>query len=130
VTTRRPRAAGAAAWAVLALEVIGSLLMWAPIPVAWVWVGARVYDVSDSFVAGASVWFAGFLATLWLVAAALTRLDCAWVELRRRAGHERAGGALTNVVVVSATIALAAFFLWFYVIGKAFVIPFMPSGRG
>lgn len=130
VTTYRPRAAGAAAWVVLALEVMGSLLMWAPIPVAWVWVGARVYDVSNSFVAGACAWFAGFLATLWLVAAALTRLDRAWIELRRRAGHERAGGALTNVVVVSATIALAAFFLWFYVIGKAFVIPFMPSGRG
>jgi hypothetical protein len=122
--------AGAGAWAVLGLEVIGSMLMWAPIPVAWVWVGARVYDGTGSFLAGGCAWFAGFLATLWLVAAALARIDRVWIELRRRAGHEQAGGALTNVVVVSATIALAAFFLWFYVIGKAFVIPFMPSGRG
>jgi len=32
--------------------------------------------------------------------------------------------------VVSATIALAAFFAWYYVLERAFVIPFMPSGGG
>ena len=120
-------AAGAASVAVLALEVLGSLMMWAPIPVAWVWVGARVYDATGSFAAGGCVWFAGFLATLWLTVALLTRIDRAWIGLRRKAGHPQTEGVLTNVVVVSATLALIAFFLWFYVIGQAFVIPFMPT---
>ena len=127
--SRSTRAATAAA-AVLALEVLGSLMMWAPIPIAWVWVGARVYEATNSFMAGASVWFLGFLASLWVAAAGLARLDRTWVRLRQRAGHPRSEGALTQVIVVSATVALAAFFLWFYVIGKAFVIPFMPSGGG
>ena len=126
----RRHATGLAAAAVLALEVLGSLLMWAPIPVAWVWVGARAYEATGSFAAGACAWFAGFLATLWLLIRALTRIDALWVALRRRAGHDQAEGALTYVVVVSATLALVAFLLWFYVIGQAYLIPFMPSGGG
>ena len=127
---RSRQAAVVGAAAVLALEILAGLMMWAPIPVAWVWVGARVYDATGSFVAGACVWFLGFAATLWITAAALARLDRVWVRLRQRAGSERQQGAMTNVIVVTATFALAAFFFWFYVIGKAFVIPFMPSGGG
>jgi hypothetical protein len=130
VTTRQRHAAAFGAAAVLALEVLGSLMMWAPIPVAWVWVGAHAYRATDSFLAGACVWFLGFTATLWLVAAVLARLDRVWVRLRQRAGRREAQGVLTPVLVVTSTFALAAFFLWFYVIGKAFVIPFMPSGGG
>jgi hypothetical protein len=59
---------------------------------------------------------------------ALARVDRVWVALRRRAGHDQREGALTQVVVISATIALVAFLLWYYVFGRAFVIPFMPNG--
>ena len=130
VTTRSQPLAAAAAAAVLLLEIVGALMMWGPIPVAWVWVGARVYDGTGSFMAGAVTWLVGFAATLWLVAGALARLDRIWIRLRNDAGDDRAQGAMTQVVVVTATFALAAFFLWFYVIGRAFVIPFMPNGGG
>ena len=100
----------------LAVEVIGSLLMWAPIPLAWIWVGARVYDATESFAAGGGVAFLGFVATTILAMAALTRIDRVWVALRRRAGHDQAQGALTQVVVVSFTLGILVFFLWFYVI--------------
>jgi hypothetical protein len=129
IARSHPTAAFGAA-AVLLLEVLAALMMWGPIPVAWVWVGARVYDGTGSFVAGAATWFLGFAATLWVVAGALARLDRIWIRLRNRAGDAQAQGAMTQVIVVTATFALAAFFLWFYVIGKAFVIPFMPSGGG
>lgn len=112
--------------AVLAVEVIGSLLMWAPIPLAWVWVGSRVYDATESFAASSGVAFLGFVATTILAMAALARIDRVWVALRRRAGHDQAQGALTQVVVVSFTLGILVFFLWFYVIEKAFIIPFMP----
>lgn len=132
MTTRsaQQQTATLVASAVLLLEVLGSLMMWAPIPIAWVWVGARVYDATGSFMAGACTWFLGFSATLWVTASALARLDRIWVRLRHRAGHPRPEGVLTRVIVATATLALAIFFLWFYVIGQAFVIPFMPNGGG
>ena len=37
----RRLAANAASVVVLAVEAIGSLMMWAPIPLVWFWVGAR-----------------------------------------------------------------------------------------
>jgi hypothetical protein len=129
IARSHPTAAVGAA-AVLTLEVLGALMMWGPIPVAWVWVGARAYDATGSFMAGAAVWFLGFAVTLWIVAGALARLDRIWIRLRQRSGDARAQGVMTQVIVVTATFALAAFFVWFYVIGKAFVIPFMPSGGG
>jgi hypothetical protein len=130
VIARKHQAPAVGAAAVLMLEVLGALMMWGPIPVAWVWVGARAYEATGSFVAGAAAWFLGFAVTLWIVALTLARLDRVWIRLRHRAGDARPQGVMTQVIVVTATFALAAFFLWFYVIGKAFVIPFMPSGGG
>jgi hypothetical protein len=120
-------ASEAACAAVLMVEAIGSLLMWAPIPLAWIWVGARAYDATGSLVAGGGVALVGFAATVTVAMAALARLDRFWVALRRRAGHDQAEGALTQVVVVSATLGLLLFLVWYYVLTHAFVIPFMPS---
>ncbi|TMK41426.1 MAG: hypothetical protein E6G56_04225 [Actinobacteria bacterium] len=107
--------------------MIGSLLMWAAIPLAWIWIAGRVYDGTDSLVAGGGVALLGLALTEALAAKALNRIDRVWVSLRRRAGHEQAQGALTRVVVVSATLGLLAFMVWYYVLSSAFIIPFMPS---
>jgi hypothetical protein len=112
---------------VVAAEAIGSLMMWAPIPIAWMWVGARVYEATGSLVADGAVVLLGFLATISLAMAALTRLDRVWVDLRRQAGHDQAEGALTRVVVISATLGILMFLLWYYVLSHAFILPFMPS---
>lgn len=120
------RRANAASTALLAVEIIGSLLMWAPMPLAWFWVGARVYDATGSIAADCGVTLLGFAATVIPSMMALTHIDSVWVTLRRRAGRDQAEGALTQVVVVSATLGLLLFLLWFYVFGRAFVIPFMP----
>jgi hypothetical protein len=124
--TLAPRFLGEAACAaVLAAETIGWLLVW-PMPFAWVWVGAQIYQGTGSVAAGGAVALAGFVASLKLAVMALTRIDGVWIALRRRAGHEQKQGALTQVVVVSATFGIILFLLWYYVIGQAYVIPFMP----
>lgn len=120
------RAANAACAAVLTVEVIGSLLMWAALPLAWLWVGGRVYAATSSLAADLGVAFLGFVATTVLAMAALVRTDGVWVALRRRAGHGQAQGALAQVMVVSAALGIFLFLLWFYVIQKAYLIPFMP----
>lgn len=121
------RTASVASLAVLVAEVVGSLLMWAPIPIAWMWVGARVYDATGSLMADGTVVLVGFFVTTVLVMRALTALDQLWVRLRLRAGHEQKGGVLTRVVVASATLGLLAFLVWYYVIEDAYILPFMPS---
>jgi hypothetical protein len=124
---RSQRAASIASAAVLTLEAVGSLMMWAPIPLAWMWVGGRVFVATGSLAADGGVAFLGFMATTYLAMAGLNRLDRTWVALRRRAGHDQKDGALTQVVVVSATLGIIAFLLWYYVLEQAYVLPFMPS---
>jgi hypothetical protein len=126
-TAAARRTATAASAGVLVVELVGTLMLWAPIPAAWMWIGARVYDATGSLLADGTVVLVGFLGTTVLTMSALNRLDELWVVLRRRAGHDQAQGALTRVVIVSATVGLLAFWVWFHIIEKAFVIRFMPT---
>lgn len=126
--TQGKTAPNRASLALLSVEAVGSLLMWAPIPLAWLWIGGRVFRATGSLGLDLAVAFLGFLATTALAVAMLTRVDRAWVESRRRSGHDQAEGALAEVVVASATFGLLIFLAWFYFLAdKAFVIPFMPS---
>ena len=112
--------------AIIVVELIVSLMMWAPIPLAWMWVGSHVYRVTGSLFADGAVVMLGFLATTTLAMIALNRLDQFWVTLRRRAGHRQKEGALTRVVVYSATLGLIGFGVWYYLLSDAFILPFMP----
>jgi small-conductance mechanosensitive channel len=122
------RGAHAASAAVVALEVIGALLMWGPIPLAWLWIGGRIYAATGSLAADGFIGFAGFIATVLVVVAGLRRIDAVWIGLRRRAGHDQAEGALQEVVTISGAFGLVAFALWYYAFSHAYVLPFMPSG--
>ena len=117
----------AACVAVLAAEALGTLVLWAPLPFAWIWIGGRVYALTGSLFADGSVALAGFAVTAWLAMRALARLDQRWIALRRRAGYAQPDGALTQVVVASATLGLTAFVAWYYLFSHAFILPFMPS---
>src|SRR5689334_24223011 len=87
---------------VLALEWAGALAMWAAVPLAWLWIGGRIYSLTGSLGADIAVAFGGFVSTLFVVLALLRRLDAGWVALRRRAGYEQSEGALPEVVTISA----------------------------
>ena len=119
--------AGLARGLLLVIEAAGSLAMWAGIPLAWLWLGGRVYSVTGSLGADLSVAFFGFVLTLFAALSGLRRVDGRWVALRRRAGYDQEEGALPQIVVVSATLALLLFFAWYYLFSHAYVIPFMPS---
>ena len=117
----------AACVAVLAAEALGTLLLWAPLPFAWTWIGGRVYALTGSLFADGVVALVGFAACAGFAMRGLARLDQTWIALRRRAGYTRSQGALTQVVVVSATLGLAGFAVWYYLVSHAFILPFMPS---
>jgi hypothetical protein len=121
------RGGRAACAVVLAAEAFGTLVLWAPLPFAWIWIGGRAYAVTGSLLADGSVALLGFAASAFLAMRGLARLDEVWISLRRRAGYPQSQGALTQVVVVSATLGIAAFLLWYYLFSNAFILPFMPS---
>ena len=121
------RVGRAACAAVLAAEAFGTLVLWAPLPFAWIWIGGRVYAVTGSLLADGSVALVGFAVSAFLAMRGLARLDELWIALRRRAGYAQSEGALTQVVVVSATLGIGAFPLWYYLFSNAFILPFMPS---
>jgi hypothetical protein len=121
------RAAKMASGAVLAIEAVGSISMWAALPLAWLWIGGVAYDLTGSLGIDLGVAFFGFAASTVLVLSGLNRLDDVWVGLRRRAGHEQDDGALSQVVVICTTLGLVAFLVWYYVLTDAYVIPFMPT---
>ena len=124
MTERRTRAA---CLALLAAEALGTLLLWAPLPFAWIWIGGRVYAATGSLFLDGAVALTGFAASALLAMRGLARVDRTWIALRRRAGYAQSDGALTQVVVVSATLGLAGFLVWYYVLSHAFILPFMPS---
>lgn len=126
-TATRSTGAGAAAAALLGIEAVGTALIWVPVPAAWMWIGAQIYAATGSLLADMTVAFLGFVGSTLLIIAALNRLDGVWVGLRRRAGHEQREGALSQIVVISATLGIASFYAWFFVLGKAYLIPFMPN---
>jgi hypothetical protein len=69
----------------------------------------------------------GFLISVIAVLKVLARLDTVWVRLRRHAGHQQRDGALNQVVIVSATLGVIGFGVWFHIIENAYIIPFMPQ---
>jgi hypothetical protein len=112
--------------AVLGLEVLGSFLMWAPIPVAWIWVAARIVDSTGSVALGGGAALLGLAATTMLMITLLARIDRVWISLRRQSGRDQDQGALSQVVVVSVTLVIVAFMIW-SISNRAVIIPFMPN---
>src|SRR5205807_1659064 len=89
-------ATNAACAALLAAEVIGSLGMWVALPVAWIWIAARVFEATESLAVAGGAALVGLAAFESLTVKALARVDGVWIQLRRRAGREQADRALAR----------------------------------
>src|SRR3954466_8853975 len=102
--------------AVLVLESVACLTLWAPQPLAWLWVGSQVDYASGSVTRGIAVAFACMLATLMLTLALLARLDRLWRILRRAAGYDQKQGVLVRIFATTAVVAGGAFAFWLVII--------------
>jgi hypothetical protein len=104
------------AHALLAVEVLISLLFWGPIPAGALWLASRVQywggGVGLAILAG----FAAMLAVLMGGLMILKRVDRAWILVRRAAGVDQRQGAMGRVFAVTAAIGAAVFAFWFIVI--------------
>jgi amino acid transporter len=115
-TPARRRADRLGAHALLALEVLISLLFWGPIPAGSLWLASRVQYWTDNVGLAILVAFVAMIAVLMGGLMVLKRVDRMWILMRRAAGVDQRQGALGRVFAVTACICAAAFAFWFIVI--------------
>jgi hypothetical protein len=115
---------GAGAILVLLIMVVGSLVLWVGAPLLWLWLGSQIEGATASVGAAIGAAFLGAVLTIVLVAAILAKLSNFY-----RANHVARGlgdpgnSVLEIVLVVSASVALFAFVIWFFFLAGAEPLP-------
>lgn len=126
--SRRPAGVRSAAL-LLAIMFAGSVGLWVGVPVAWLWMGGRVQVATGSLGTAVAVTMAGVVLSILLAVRMLGWLSEKHAQARERRGLEELGAVpLEGVMVVSATIALVVFIVWFFVFAGAEPFP-ISSGE-
>jgi len=115
---------GAGAVLVVAIMAIGSIVLWAGTPLAWLWVGAQIQGSTQSLGAALAAAFAGVIVSILVLASLLARLSDLYRANRVARGLDDPGHVvLEGVLVISAGIALTAFTIWFFLFAGASPAP-------
>jgi hypothetical protein len=124
--TRRPAAA-----VLIVLMVIGSLAMWIVNPIFWLWLASQLQKNSQPSLGPYLVVLVGILVTMAVLGKVLGRLNRLYGDVtgttptvrwrapwHRSLRDEREGGAphtvLNTVMVVSVSVAVLVFGIWFF----------------
>ena len=115
---------GASAVLVLLIMVVGSLVLWIGAPLLWLWLGSQIEGATASVGAAIGSAFLGAVLTIVLVAAILAKLSNFYRANRVARGLDDPGHFVLEVVlVVSASVALFAFVIWFFFLAGAEPLP-------
>lgn len=115
---------GVGAVLVLLIMLIGSLVLWIGAPLLWLWVGSQIEGSTASVGASIGAAFLGAVLTIVLVAAVLAKLSNVYRANCVARGLDDPGHFVLEVVlVVSASIALLAFVIWFVFLAGAEPLP-------
>jgi hypothetical protein len=121
---RRMLMTGAGAVLVLAIMVIGSIVLWAGTPLAWLWIAAQIQGATQSLGTALAAAFVGVIVSILLLASLLARLsDLYRANCMARGLQDPGHVVLEGVLVVSAGISLAAFTIWFLLFAGAAPAP-------
>ncbi len=93
---------------------VGCLLLWIGLPLAWLWIGSQVQNVS-SLATAMAVIVCGLLVCVILTIVVLARINQAHAELQQRRGRDPIAGSSTLEVMLvsSAGLAVVVFAIWF-----------------
>jgi hypothetical protein len=107
----------------VAMMFAGSMISWVGVPVAWLWIGSRIVE-NHSMSTAIGAMMAGMVASEAAVLSLLGRLGRLHTEIEERLGiPERETTALELVLVSSAVVAVAGFFVWFFGFSGSSPIP-------
>jgi hypothetical protein len=106
------------------LTVLASVGLWVAMPLGWFWVAGRVEAGTGSLGAAVVLALVGVVGTIVVAVPLLGWLNRKRVEHREAVGLPEASGvALEAVLVVSATVAVIAFGVWFFFFAGAQPFP-------
>ena len=115
---------GAGAILVVLIMLIGSLVLWIGAPLLWLWVGSQIEGATSSLGGSIAAAFLGAVLTIVLVAGLLSKLSNVYRANRRARGLDDPGHYVLEVVlVISASVALLAFVVWFFFLAGAEPLP-------
>ena len=118
---------GASAALLVAIMFLGGLVLWVGIPLLWLYIGSVVEGATDSVGAAIGVMMFGSVANIVLWVPLLGWLNHKREEARAARGLQPHGqAALEGVLVVSATVALVIFCVWFFLFAGTGPLP-VPS---
>jgi hypothetical protein len=122
--------AGESAFLMLVIMFVGSLVLWVGMPLGALFVGSRVQSATDSIGVAMLAMAGVVIGSLVMLLPLLGWLNRKHMEIRVARGRQDLGSAaLEGVVVVSATIAVVAFTIWFFFFAGSSPIPFQGSGQ-
>lgn len=125
---RRALRLGESAILLVLIMVLGSLVLWIVVPVAWLWVASQVQSATGSLGAGLGAALIGVVVSIALVVSLLTWLSNRHRQVRVARGHEDTGHLVLEVVMVtSAGIVLVGFATWFFLFAGTSPIPLNVS---
>lgn len=94
--------------------LVGSVVFWIGVPLAWLWIAAQIFYLSDSAGLAMGASLLGAILTIAALVQVLDLLSRTHGYLREARGLPPTGPvALEAVLVVGATVGLAVFMVWF-----------------
>jgi hypothetical protein len=104
---------GSAAVGLVGVMLVGFLLLWVGVPLAWLWIGSQLQ--SDSSVGTAlMVTMVGALVSIAVIAPLLVMVNRRYIELREARGLPVGNSSpLEVMLVISAGLAIVGFGVWF-----------------
>jgi hypothetical protein len=115
---------GTGAALVVLIMFIGSLGLWIGTPLGMLWLGSKIQGATSSLGAAVGAMSVGVVCTIVLLAYVLARLSNAYRAICLARGHNDPGHfVLEGVLVVSASVAVVAFVIWFLLFAGATPLP-------
>jgi hypothetical protein len=115
---------GSSGLLVLMMMLIGGLVLWIGIPLAWLWIGSQIQAATGSLGAAVGAMMIGVVLSIGLMIPLL-----GWLSNKHRAllvarGHPDNGHLTLEIVLVaSATIAVVLFGAWFLLFAGSSPVP-------
>jgi hypothetical protein len=115
---------GTGAALVVLIMFIGSLGLWIGTPLGLLWLGSQIQGATSSLGAAVGAMSIGVVLVIVVLAYVLVRLSNAYRAICRSRGRGDPGHVvLEGVLVVSATLAVLAFVIWFLLFAGASPVP-------